>query len=127
MQAICVREFQALANDKHKRPSTFIEICFKYEGLPESKDSTQLMTEQPEEGECTDEEGQTVQSVLTKGGEVEKEKVQEVTMEDENHEEGEEEEDELRPDQFDLAKLFAGPNDFKDVSSYSTSMDRAVS
>ena len=117
MQAICVREFQALANDKHKRPSTFIEICFKYEGLPESKDSTQLMTEQPEEGECTDEEGQIVQSVLTKGGEVEKEKVQEVAMEDENNEK-EEDEEELRPDQFDLAK---------DVSSYSTSMDRAVS
>ena len=125
MQAICVREFQALANDKHKWPSTFIEICFKYEGLPESKDSTQLMTEQPEEGECTDEEGQIVESVWTKGREVEKEKVQEVAMEDENDEE--EDEDELRPDQFDLAKLFAGPNNFKDVSSYSTSMDRAVS
>ena len=165
MQAICVREFQALANDKHKRPSTFIEICFKYEGLPESKDSSQLKTVQPQEEEAVD-EGNGSEDVLTslterdtkggnEGGEAEIKNDPEVTMEEfedlgenievegdgkgvegegealmegkavmESEEEGqvEEEEETPRPDQFDLAKLFAGPNDFKDVGPFRFSL-----
>ena len=54
MKDICVREVSEVANDKHKRPSTFIELCFNYEGLPESKDSTQLKTKQPEDATMDD-------------------------------------------------------------------------
>ena len=128
MQEICAREFQAMASETHKRPSTFIELCFKYEGLPVSRDSIQLKTVQPEEGECIDEEGEIVEGTLTDCGEVENEKTQEVAMENEEDigDEVEEGEDEPRPDHFDLAKLFAGPNDFKNVSPYSVAMDQAT-
>ena len=43
MKNVCVREMNVLAKEKHKRPSSMIEVYFKYEGLPESKDSSQLM------------------------------------------------------------------------------------
>ena len=49
MKDICVREWKSLAIAKGLQLSTFIELCFKYEGLPESKDATQLKTEQPED------------------------------------------------------------------------------
>lgn len=49
MNDICVREMSKLPVDTAKSPSTFIEVCFKYEGLPDSKDATQLKTKEPED------------------------------------------------------------------------------
>ena len=49
MKDICVREMSKLPVDMARSPSTFIEVCFKYEGLPESKDATQLKTKEPED------------------------------------------------------------------------------
>lgn len=39
---ICVREMDVISNQNRKQTSTFIELCFKYEGLPESKNSTRF-------------------------------------------------------------------------------------
>ena len=63
-----------------------------------------------EEGECTDEEGEVVEGAGAEGGEAEDEEVPELGMEEDKEEET------LRPDQFDLAKVFAGHNDSKNVS-----------
>ena len=51
MKDIRLREMSKLPTTKAKTPSTFIEIIFKYEGVPESKDATQLKTVGPEEAE----------------------------------------------------------------------------
>ena len=51
MKDIRVRETSKLPVDKAKSPSTFIEICFKYEGQPESKDVTQFKTVGSEDAE----------------------------------------------------------------------------
>ena len=53
MKNIRVREMSKVSGAKAKNPSpsTFIEIRFKYEGVPESKDATQLKTVGPEEAE----------------------------------------------------------------------------
>lgn len=71
-----------------------------------------------DEGECTD-EGEEVKGAEAEGRKADDEKLQEVEMEEEaeeNEAEEEEEEEDPTPDQFDLAKIFAGPNEFKDVS-----------
>lgn len=52
MRNICVRELKIGSNEKRKRLSTVIELCFEYEGLPESKDSTRFMIR--EEGEISE-------------------------------------------------------------------------
>ena len=163
MKEICVREFQGMANQTRRLPSTFIELCFKYEGLPESRDSSQLKTVQPQEEEGVDEGvegGEALEDVLTslaeggnecgnECGEAEIKNDPEVTMENfedlaenieaegdgkgvevegkavmegEEEEEEEEEEETPMPDRFDLAKLFAGPNNFKDVGSFHFSL-----
>ena len=161
MKEICVREFQDKINPERRALSTFIELCFKYEGLPESWDSSQMKTMQPEEEEGVGESaegGEALEDALTsmaeggderrnECGEAETENGPEVTMEDfeglaenievevegetveegekeEEREEGEveEEEETPMPDQFDLAKLFAGPNNFKDVGSFRFSL-----
>ena len=164
MKEICLREFQGMTNQKRGLSSTFIELCFKYEGLPESRDSSQLKTVQPQEEEGVNEGvegGEALEDVLTsladggnkrgdECGEAEIENDLEVTMEDvedlaeniegdgdgkgvevegeavmegeEEVEEGEEEEETPMPDQFDLAKLFAAPNNFKDVGSFHFSL-----
>ena len=48
---IRIREMKKLPSSKAKVSITFIEICFKYEGVPESKDATRLKTVGPEEAE----------------------------------------------------------------------------
>ena len=168
MKDICVRETSKLPVAKANTPVTFVEICFKYEGVPESKDATKLKTEGPEEAE-----GMYVSGLFTKnlpapyacsllefpsqerlvkltsvsvgtvmeegeaneeGQEGEGEEAEEGEKEvDEEAEEGEVEvedgevedfedievemEDELpAPDQLNLAKLFAEPNEYNDVS-----------
>lgn len=136
MKDIHVREYKAPATVKTQQPSTFIELGFKYEGLPESKDSTQAKTV-PEEA-AMDDAGETeatgaevdeeveageIEGGEVEGGEVEGEDAEGGEAEGEEADEGAEEEQEeemevtpLNPDEFDLAKLFAGPNNFKDVS-----------
>lgn len=49
MKDIWVREWTPVASSNVKEMPTFIEICFKHEGVPESKDTTQLKTVGPEE------------------------------------------------------------------------------
>ena len=61
-----------------------------------------------EEGGCTDEEGEVVEGAGVEGGGAEDEEVPGLGMEED------EEEGTLGPD-FDLAKVLAGPNDFKNV------------
>ena len=51
MKDIRVREMSRLPTTKAKTPLTFIEICFKYEGVPVSKDATRFKTVGPEEAE----------------------------------------------------------------------------
>lgn len=51
MKDIRFREMRKPATTKATSLSIFIEICFKYEGVPESKDATQLKTVGPEEAE----------------------------------------------------------------------------
>ena len=71
-----------------------------------------------EGGGCTDEEGEVVESAGVEGGGAEDEEVPELGMEEDEEEEGT-----LGPD-FDLAKVLAGPNDFKNVRVlYSTSIN----
>ena len=53
-QEICVREMKKLRTENAKQQSTFIELCFKYMGLPESRDATRLKTKQPEEAAMED-------------------------------------------------------------------------
>lgn len=135
MKDIHVREYKAPATVKTQQPSTFIELGFKYEGLPESKDSTQAKTV-PEEA-AMDDAGETeatgaevdeeveageIEGGEVEGGEVEGEDAEGGEAEGEEADEGAEEEQEeemevtpLNPDEFDLAKLFAGPNNFKDL------------
>lgn len=135
MKDIHVREYKAPATVKIQQLSTFIELGFKYEGLPESKDSTQAKTV-PEDA-AMDDAGETeatgaevdeeVEAGEIEGGEAEGGEVEVEDAEGEEADEGPEEEQEeeqeeemevtpLNPDEFDLAKLFAGPNNFKDVS-----------
>ena len=84
-------------------------------------DSETLLDAEVDEGECTD-EGEEVKGAEVEGRKADDEKLQEVEMEEEaeeneaEEEEEEEEEEDPTPDQFDLAKIFAGPNEFKDVS-----------
>ena len=44
MKDICVREWTPLDSSDIPKMPTFIELGFQYEGLPESKDATQLAT-----------------------------------------------------------------------------------
>lgn len=70
-----------------------------------------------EEEGCTDEEGEVVEGAGAEGGGAEDEEVPGLGMEEV------EDEGTLRPD-FDLAKVLAGPNDFKSVRVlYSTSIN----
>lgn len=97
MKDVCVREMSTPTNNQSTMPSTLIELCFKYEGLPESRDATELKTEQSED---EDFEGAEAEDGA-EGSELEEAA----------------DDDELpKPDQFDLAKLFAGPNMFNTVS-----------
>lgn len=56
MENVCFREMQKLptTNANAQQQRTFIELCFKYKGLPESKDATRLKTEQPEDAAMED-------------------------------------------------------------------------
>lgn len=56
MKDIRVREMISRPYNESQKATTFIELCFKYEGLPESRDSTRLKTVTPEDAAMEDAE-----------------------------------------------------------------------
>ena len=123
MEDICIREIDKPVTSNAKSSSTFVELSFKYDGIPESRDATRLMTEQSRGAETDEvkvgeakEEGE-VEEEEEGNGEGAVEELEEGEVEEGEVDEDDEEDVPPMPDQFGLARLFIKSNDFKDVSS----------